>query len=327
MKEYQSIFYEIINGFSPIFFNKTQVFIRHPTHIQNSFFEFKYNEFLNRFLEEGILSEEKKEILIFKEGLWTDQEEIEFISNKKAIEDLRGKISKEFLFSRKQILKNNLETLQKTTTNLFERKDMLIGFTAEKLAQQKVNFLKMIDSLYLDSHFSKKFFYEDSDFPDDIYDKLSNLYYESLFKFSQTNLKKLSVAPIFTNVFYLCDNNPQVLYGKPVIELTLYQLELFIYGRYFKQVLSERSDIPSDLMGNPDELMDVIELRQNAEKAGILGKDIDAIGSSSIPGASAQDLKKLGIETNQLFNLGDELKKSGGKLDQEALYRLYGGRK
>ena len=45
-------------------------------------------------------------------------------------------------------------------------------------------------------------------------------------KFKAEVLKKIALADFFTNIFYLCEDNVFNFYGKPVIILTFYQIEI-----------------------------------------------------------------------------------------------------
>jgi hypothetical protein len=65
--------------------------------------------------------------------------------------------------------------------------------------------------------------------------------------FTEGWIKMIATMPSFLNSFFLCDDDPSIFYGKPVIDLTIYQTDLFSKGKYFKSILSESAaDGPSE---------------------------------------------------------------------------------
>ena len=74
-----------------------------------------------------------------------------------------------------------------------------------------------------------------------------------------------------------------------------------------------------------EDLIDWIEIRVNATKAGIIGGEENASdGSKSILGGTKKDLEYLGIKLEERFSLKKELDKHGGKLDATKLFELTG---
>ena len=127
----------------------------------------------------------------------------------------------------------------------------------------------------------------------------------------------------------MCDDNPYYLYGKPIIDLTFYQMEVFSYSRYFRNALSEAKHKPSDeLYDDPEKLIDWLESSKNAEEMLNKGskkentKSEGAIGTSII-GAKKEDLAKIGIDEKGI-SLHDEALKKGGVLSMEDLMKLHG---
>jgi len=57
--------------------------------------------------------------------------------------------------------------------------------------------------------------------------------------FNEKNFKRIAVCPFFLNPFCLSNEDIFSFFGKPVIDLTVYQISLFGKGRYYKQLVSD----------------------------------------------------------------------------------------
>lgn len=323
--EYKLIFFDIINGYSCASLNSQPLFIKHFSYIDNASFEVKYNNFLNEAIDQGIKTYPQKEKEIIDDGLWIENDNLELAQNEKFLQDLRINLSKDYLYSRRIRIKKDIQIAEQRIEALRIKKAHYIGHTAEEFANKKLIYYKIIHSFYLDNNLKSSFIQND-EIDDDRYNLLINIYYNILEKFNSDNLKKIALLPFFTNIFYLSQDDAYSFYGKPIINLTTYQTDIFILGRYFKNILSQYGDsIPKTIYENADDILEWIEIHENAEKQGIIGKDIEETGASSIIGATSKDMQMLGLQPNQLFNLHDKLKEKGGALTSSDLYTLHNG--
>jgi len=146
-------------------------------------------------------------------------------------------------------------------------------------------------------------------------------------KFIAENLKRMALADFFTNIFYLCEDNIYNFYGKPIVKLTFYQIELFSFGRYFKSIMqNSEEEVPEHIAEDPEKLIEWAESSKNVkeilEKSSTEGKDGAA---SSIVGATAEDLQKAGIDKNDdVIDLSQKAKEKGGKLTMQDMMKLHG---
>lgn len=324
VEEYKSIFFNIINGYSNAFHSQfNQVFIKHLTYIELSELEVKYVEYLNQAKSQGILPYKEKEEQVIFNGLWKQNDEIDLEINEKAIRDLKINYSKDFLYSRRQILKEQIQSFQNKINSLRLKKSYYIGQVAEDFANRKLVYDRITNSFFKNKDCSDLLINND-DIDDEKYEELQRIYYINHEKLSTENIKKIALSPFFTSIYHLCQDNAYSFYGKPIVELTNLQCDLISYGRYFKNLLSQRQDIPKEIMNNPNELMEWIEIRDNAEQAGIIGDNDNADGSKSIVGGTKKDFEMLGIKTEERFSLRKELEKSGGTLNAAKMFELTG---
>jgi hypothetical protein len=209
-----------------------------------------------------------------------------------------------------------------------DKKD-LVGLTSDSYATKKVNDYYVYISLYKDMG-CKELLFSENEFDEVSEDDLTAIilhFNKEIKKFSQMNLKRIGLSHFFLNNFYLCDDNPYIFYGKPVVDLTYHQADLFTYGRHFKHLMSEmQSPLTNEMMENPDLLTEQYNIEQNKES---VLKDSDQSGTAStIVGATKEDLESLGVAATQdlgeTVDLNDMLAKKGGTMDMEDLIKLHG---
>jgi hypothetical protein len=102
--------------------------------------------------------------------------------------------------------------------------------------------------------------------------ELVKIYNESIQAFTEENIKKIAVNSFFLNAFLMCDNDPVKFYGKNVLDLTVYQMTLFSRGKYYKSILTEGSEPPSEYYEDDKHGMDNLVKWYDAEHSRIMGK-------------------------------------------------------
>ena len=320
--DYKVIFSQIINGFSAFnhsFFN--QVYLKHLTYLDLSNLDVKYSSFLAEAKKSGLSTYQQREKEILIEGFWTPANDSELAQNEKMIQDMKINVSKDYIHSRRQRMKKEIEESEKRIDALKIKKNYYIGRTAEQWANKKFMYHKIIKSFFKDEKCQDLLI--NDEISDENYDELVELYYEHDQQMNNDNIKKIALSPFFTNIFYLADDNVYAFYGKPIINLTVHQSNIVSYGRYFKHVLSEwGTNIPGEIRNDPEELLDWVEIRTAAKEAKVIGDENDKGGMGSIMGANKDDYRRLGIEVSDKNPLQDALKKSGGFLDKEKLFDM-----
>jgi hypothetical protein len=188
----------------------------------------------------------------------------------------------------------------------------------------------MFNSLFRDKDLKDRYFSEQE------FDELENkeisevleIYNNINKNFIENNLKKIALSAYYLSLFNLCDENAYNLYGKPIMYLTFYQMEVFGYARYFKNALSEAKHKPSDeYYEDPDKLIEWLESSKNVEE--VLSKNennqkkTEGAIATSIVGAKKEDLAKIGKDENGI-SLHKEAQKKGGTLSMEDLMKMHG---
>lgn len=323
----KTILGEIINGCSPFKRrDSSTVYFRHADSYVSSIADSIYEEAYLKAVDSGLVTTSQKLKSLQDEKEWTNEDENKIVELQQFL--TRYKLTKSKVFRKIEIeqIDNDIKNTQTEINKLEEKRTNLIGFTAEIYAARKSNFYFSFISLYKDRQLTIPFYSmeEFEDLEEREMREIFSFYEFYQIRFTSDNLKKIAISPFFLNSYSLCSDNPFYFYGKPVIQLTFHQIELFSYGRYYKNILSETTDIPPEAEDDPDKLVEFFEARKNAkelmEKSGKDGMN------TSIAGLSNEDRKRLGIEENTAgaIDLAKEAKKKGGRLNMEDMLRLQG---
>lgn len=317
--ELKLIFSEVLSCRSYI--KPLNIYIKHLTNFDSYDIDFQKEIYTERAKKNKLATNEEKEKILFEDESWSKEKNDEIVSLENFLETLYK--TKKLQILRKQIdsLNKEIKDTQIKLNNLKQEKFELLGLTVESFTIRKINEFYIRTSLFKDKKCEIPA-YNLEDFDELTQEELGDLinkYNEIVFKFSSYNLKRVSLASFFSNFFYLSDNNPYVFYGKPVINLTFYQAELYGYGLYFKRLIADsKVSPPESVLEDPDKLIEWFDASQNAEK--IINQTEGAV---SIPGATKEDYKNLGIaDENNTIDLFKEASKKGGSLDMNDLIKL-----
>jgi len=325
------LFVDILKGYTESYYKNNKIYFKHNTSFDSGDIDSKKQDFIKKAKENGLPTEEEKEIYLISEKLWSNEENEKIKNIKSYISNLKTTKSKllrneEIKAINQQINDENFKLIE-----LISEKKELLGFTVEDYANKKINEYYMYNSLFRDKNLNERYFSEDE------FDELENkdiseiieIYNNVNKKFSEKNLKKVALSSFYLSLYNLCEDSPYYLYGKPIIYLTFYQIEVFSYSRYFKNALSEAKHKPIDeLYEDPEKLIDWLESSKNAEE--VLNKteikdskNSEGVIGTSIVGAKKEDLAKIGADEKCLSLHGEAIKK-GGNLTMEDLMKLHG---
>ena len=125
--------------------------------------------------------------------------------------------------------KQQIKDTEKELYALKVEKASLIGYTSDIYASKKINEFYVLNTSYKDKELKKPLFNKQQfeELQERDISLLIKYYNDSSERVGDENIKRIALSGFFLNSFYLCDDNPQIYYGKPVIELTYNQGELF----------------------------------------------------------------------------------------------------
>ena len=322
------VFSEILRGYTlvslPEFGN---IKIKHFNNFDSAELDIKNRYFYEKAVSQGLPTRKQRIDHLLEENIWTEEKNKEILNLKSLIAGLKNSKSKVFLQAHIDQINNDLKENQGKLSTLSLKKEELIGFSAEAYASRRINEHYMHRAL-LKENGEKLFTQEEfEELEEGRLVDLIGVYNKSTKKFDSNSLKKLSLSGFFTNLFYLCENNAYSFFGKPLVQLTFYQIELFGYGRYYKSLI-ENSDSkpPDEISGDPEKMVEWFESSKSAketlEKSKSAGQEG---GAQSLVGATKQDLKRLGLDNpNETINLAKKAAEKGGSLNMEDMMKLHG---
>ncbi len=317
----KSIYSEIIAGYSSFSYNNKICYIKHLTSIDASDIDLKKQQYHEYFLSKGAISYDIKLKEIIDKKLWSLEKDREIEDVKSFILSLENTKSQYTLQKDKKLIDIEIKKYKERLFNLIIEKHNLMGKTAEDFTNKKINEYYVLISLYSNRGFKSNIYTEEQfdELDQKELDQIVKIYNNKLSIFNDINLKKIALMPYFINMLILSNENPYYLFGKPIIELTFYQIDLVQYGKTFKNILqNSKIQPPPELLNNPDKLIEWFDSSQSAEKMinnpnnGESDDKNIVVGGDSIVGATSSDYKNLGVEDNVLNNkLNQELKKKG----------------
>ena len=326
--ESHGIFSEVLRGYTadslPEF---GSFFVKHFCSIDFADVESVRVKVLNECKRKNLPTLEEAEKEAISKGEWSESKSLDIIRERDNLERLTA--TKKKLLLQKEIDAFNTlikESEEKLLTLEFDKSQSIQDSRcAEKFVNRKITDVYIFNPFFKDRALKESFFDEES-FEALSKESLSSLvgcYNRICEKFKPLNLKYAALYPAFLNGYCLCKDNPFTFYGKPVSQLSSYQIEIFGYGRFFKNIFGEHGDaIPDDIKNDPEKLMEWSESNRNSKE--LLSKIQDKTsGGAAIIGATNEDLKKMGLN-NQVVDLNAEITKKGGSLNFQDILRMHG---
>jgi hypothetical protein len=232
----------------------------------------------------------------------------------------------------KKIVDKEIKIYEERLFNLQIEKNKLIGKTAESFADKKVNEYYLFLSLFKDNKLTEKYF-TNEDFNDLSEFELNQLlmaYNKRMELFNNISFKKISLWPNFINLLDLCADNAYQFFGRPIIELTFYQIQVFSSGKNYKNILNNsKIQPPIEVMNDSEKLY--LWFEKNSNNEGLInnttieeGPDQKVITAvSSAVGASKSELAAQGFDTSSQDKISKALKESKtGELGLDELIKL-----
>ena len=325
LRSLRSVFSDIVKSYS--FLGDSPfgpISIKHLGNLELAEIDYFYNLTLNDAIKKGIPNYESKVESLVEDGLWSRDDETKISEYKETASQYESNRDSQFLKSKRAMWAKELANIKDEIYNLELRKQSILGDYAEGFATKRSNEMHILLSFYSGADITKRLFSQES------FNQLDDAEIKSLFtifqgytdKFNQGSIKKIALSNFFLNMFSLTSENIYEFYGKPVVNLTFYQIDLFGWGKHFKQILSQfGSKIPPNIMDDPNKILEYVELNKNYQEA--FPEEGGEGGGMSLMGASKEDYEVLGIKAEGNKKFADALKKKG-KLSLDDIMKLSG---
>lgn len=331
-RDTRSGFNEIVAGYTPFRFRRNELFIKHFGAKDQIEIDSIYRGALEKLKERGVPTSEEKSKQLIRDKLWLTDDDEKMKVMVSQVEHLRK--TKKLLFLKSQIeeQQKEIDKIEKDYLILLMKKNELFGKTAEFFANKRVSDHCVVNSIYNDASFSEPFFSKSSilDLDDEMMDEITAAYNKAVKKFEELNIKKIALSNLFQNYYYL-SKSVYEFYGRAIVDLTFYQVQLVTFGDYYKNILHEGSNKPPiEVANDPEKLEEWITGAAHAKKVAenTIGKNDDGEGQTftSLVGAKKEDLEHLGMKNkhSNTVSLSDKVREKGGRLDKKDLMALMG---
>jgi len=319
---YTSVIGEIFDGYSVSAFEGRDVFVKHRNIRYQKYINTYFEKYKNIALFKGIESQEEREAYIKKEGLWDDSDDMKILSLTEEIKNLQKTKESVFLPSQKDSFQKTIEEKSIELSDLQKNKTEIIGLTAEGYASKRSNDEMLRFCIFKDPDFTENLHTEDEfgELESHQIILLNNIMADTCNKMSEDNIKHAVLRPFFGMYIPNCEN-PSDFYGKPIIDLSVYQMKTAMYGKVFHSIFQYIEDIPDNIREDPDKLLAYSESQRNKDSnKGGIKDDADA---SVVFGATNDDMKTVAKDAKTV-SLSEAAKEAGGKLDMKQMMRLAG---
>ena len=319
---YISLIGEAFDGYTECKIDNQDTYLKHISIRDQRYLHKYYEKYKKLALDRGLETEADRIAAVTKDEVWTVDDDAKIASLEKEVENLKSTVKAIFLPSQKEAIQKDLKKRRLELTNLVIKRKEVIGKTAEDYAQVRSGDELLRCLLFSDSNL-KNYLYSDDQFAEletwEVAD-IAKIQQDVGEKFSDSVIQQAVLRPFFSMYLSSCENIAQ-FYGKPVINLTIYQLKVAVYGRMFFNIFQNVPDIPENIKDDPEKLLSFSDAQMNKNKnSGGINHEAD---SSAVFGATKEDMEAL--EGNaKTISMSDELKKHGGTLDMQQMMRLAG---
>jgi hypothetical protein len=265
MEEFQlrSSFVDVCKGFTHVSWQKKSVYIKHFSHFEQFELEKERKVYFDLARSRKIDMREDKIKWLNREKMWTQEDDKKLIQAKSYAENLRKTRDKAVIKAQIESIQKQLNEAETSYYKLFNKKETLIGLTAESYAEQKMQNAYVALSFYNDNLCKERLFTEKQfkKLDEEEVDELLELYVNYLNSVTSDVLRNISIRDFFCKYFYLTEDLTK-FFGKPIMDLTFNQVNLGEYGLYFKRLLRDY-DVPDKIRENPDEIEKYVIRLQN----------------------------------------------------------------
>ena len=314
------IIVEIFDGFSVLDSSLGPIYIKHFHQLDTRKILGKRKLYIAQAEERGLLTESSILKMLFQDGMWDDKSEKEIQEKKKFIENLKNSISKIVLPSKRKEHKKLIDLEISKLNALSLEREKLIGLTAEKYAERKVNKEFFESLLFLDEAFKTSPF-EDLDYQDiETAKELTDLEGKFFNRMNDENISKAVLSPFFSPYMPYSEDVLN-MFGEPLKNLTAFQLKMISYARSFLNIFkNSQKEIPDHIAKDPDLLIDFY----NSQKTENNAKNKGESDATTYFGANRNDIEQLKNDDQEAIILTDEIKKKGGSLNMKDMMDLHG---
>ena len=314
---------EIFDGVTVLNSSFGPIYIRHYGQLELRKTFSKKNEYLTEGKNKGLLTEQEMLKSLLEDEMWSEEKDKEIESKKVLIENMRKSLTKISIPSKREQHKKMINSEEGKLIEISKEKKMLLGLTAERYAEKKVNKDFFENLLFLDKDFKNPAFLELS-YTDILKEQeLNKIQVDFFDRMNDNSISKAALSTYFSPYLAYAED-VMGMFGKPIKDLTSFELKLLTYARSFLNIFKNATkEIPDYIAKDPDLLMEFAEAQKN-EVRGKKTKASEGAGATTHFGATKADISQMKSEDEDAIDLSEKLKSSGGSMNMKQLMDLHG---
>ena len=328
----QKIYHKICCGYDEIKLSNEVYYFKHTNYADRIVLKKRYDEGLQVAKNNGVKTEVEYLDFYIEKKWWSKNKEDQIRTSRAFIANLIKSKNKLLLPSQKEEVQRTIEEESKKLNLILIERKSIIPTTAEEYAEKYYHRYYLNNLIYKDKLFnipisdSEDYF---DNLEDDLYDNLWSQISDSLNLLKNDNLKYVAATGFFQNLIILTGADFPIynFYGKPIINLTTYQIDIFSYASMYRKIINNTTEkISEDILNEPEKLITWCESGgQNTSKTKkILDKTPNEKNKrgersgriTSLVGAKSSDYKEIGMnaETSNI-DLVSAASEQGGELN------------
>ena len=224
----RAIWGDILQGFS--YLPEENVYLKHLGEPEHNEISRMQTRLTHKYLKMGVPSRQERLDFITKESEeWNQDDEDEITSAEYFISDNQETYDQMMIPEQKKEMKIALDEAKTTIYKKKSERELKIGTVAETKAEKLANSFHIFHSFYRDKEFKEKLWDKDAfnELEDHELGKWIVIYNMETDNFSQKNFKKIAAMPFVLNLISYCKDQGMFFYGKPITELSTYQLAIY----------------------------------------------------------------------------------------------------
>jgi len=313
---------EIFDGVTVLNSSFGPIYVKHFHQLDTRKILSQRDIYLEQAKKRGLILEKDALDSLIKDEMWDLESENEIQKKITFIENLKKSTSKINIPSKRENHRKLIENEKNKLAELSFERESLLGLTAEKYVDKKVN-KEFFESLVFDGPDLKNRVFDSIDYSER--KKLSELSeMESVFfkRMSEKNISTAVLSP-FYSPYLAYSEDPMGLFGIPLKDLTAFQLKMLTYARSFLNIFkNSQKEIPESIAKDPELLMSHYEAQKN--NAQPKGRGSEGDGGSTYFGANKDDIEQMKAEDEDAVDLSKAVEDSGGSMNMQDLMKLHG---
>jgi hypothetical protein len=247
LEELRIIYKEIVDGYS--FYEDKGVCVKHLTDLENTEVT-KQKRVLYTHYRKDLPTEEEKLQQLIETEQWSKAQEEEILQYQYIITD-NEKNLKNIIPQQHGPILQIIEANKKALNKLLREKRSLMGRTAEEFAERDTFYYMVYLAMYKDTKLKTRCFADFTvmeEMEDDEIKPYVDMLDSTMRKFTEEAIKKIAVLPIFLNPLSYAKDSVYHFLGKPLINVTPFQMNLLSLGTRNLNIMGQSEGEPPALL-------------------------------------------------------------------------------